>query len=511
MWRTKQVQDLFSRIPIRWRLTLISLGLLTLLLGVLGITIAFTAEQALIASESNALHNEARLATDGLKGHPFIVGRSPGPPPGPPTYNFKFEAAILAQKLDSTTTNAVILSPQGSIIVAYNNFPFTPASATVEPDRVRQFLESGQDSNSHLLVRDTQGKQQLVVLLPLISDHHTIAILQIGSPTASVDSFITTLRLILLLGVLCALCIATVLTFPLIGAALRPLVEMEQTSRRIAEGALSMRLHTPETDDEIGHLAQSFNQMVAQLEAAFRRQKQFVADVSHELRTPLTALSGSLEMLLIGADKGDVEASRRLTRGMYAEVQRMNRMVEDLLSLTRMDERKTVVREDNIQVRTILDKVYDQAQQLARGQEIHCTVEPQLPLVRADSDKLQQVLLNIVDNALKFTPKDGHVELVARSEGQATVIIEVRDTGKGIAAEALPLVFDRFYRADPSRTRLSSYPEHRIGSGLGLSIAKELMEAQDGSIAIDSVLGKGTTVTLRLRTAAIPNLINVVE
>ena len=118
---------------------------------------------------------------------------------------------------------------------------------------------------------------------------------------------------------------------------MRPLVDMERTSQRIAEGALSMRLKTPVTKDEIGRLALSFNWMVAQLENAFKRQKQFVADVSHELRTPLTALSGSLEMLMIGADRGDTEASRHLAYGMYTEVQRMHRLVEDLLALTRLE------------------------------------------------------------------------------------------------------------------------------------------------------------------------------
>jgi two-component system OmpR family sensor kinase len=271
---------------------------------------------------------------------------------------------------------------------------------------------------------------------------------------------------------------------------------MERTSRRIAQGALSLRLDTPVTDDEIGHLALSFNQMVAQLEAAFKNQKQFVADVSHELRTPLAALSGSLEMLLIGADRGDIEASRRLARNMYAEVQRMHRLVEDLLALTRLDEGKIILRKDTINVRTVIDKVYDQAQQLAHGQEIRKEIAADTPLVCADSDRLQQVLLNVMDNALKFTPTDGRVELMAHKEGQTAAIIEVRDTGKGIPPEALPHVFDRFYRADPARSR---QPQSVSGNGLGLAIAKELIEAQGGSISISSTLDKGTTVTIRLR------------
>lgn len=259
-----------------------------------------------------------------------------------------------------------------------------------------------------------------------------------------------------------------------------------------------MRLQTPLTNDEIGHLALSFNRMVAQLETAFKRQKQFVSDVSHELRTPLTALSGSLEMLLIGADRGDTEATRRLARGMYAEVQRMHQLVEDLLALTRLDEGQLILREDTIDIHTVIDKVYDQAQQLAHGQEIRREIAPDTPLVQADTDRLQQVLLNIVDNALKFTPSDGSIVLSAHGEGLAAAIIEIRDTGKGIPPDALPHVFDRFYRADPARSR---DPQSMSGNGLGLAIAKELIEAQGGTISISSTPADGTTVTIQLRAA----------
>jgi two-component system OmpR family sensor kinase len=503
MWSIKRLHRLANRIPIRWRLTLVSVGLLTILLSALGIIILLTAEQALLSDEATALRNEASLAVSGLRGHPFGITQPPGPPPGSLPPDFELPADILVQKLASASANATILSPEGSVLVSVSDLSLTPPPVTLSPALIQQTLANDSQDNSYLLVRGAHGKRQLVVLMPLVSHHHTIAILQLSTPTTTVDEFITTLRFILLFGVIGALSIAIALTFPLVGAALYPLREMERTSRRIATGDLSMRLEPPVTDDEIGHLALSFNWMVAQLETAFQRQKQFVADVSHELRTPLTALSGSLEMLLIGADRGDIEASRRLARGMYTEVQRMHRLVEDLLALTRLDERKIVLREDTINVRTVIDKVYDQAQQLAHGQEILREIAPDIPLVHADADRLQQVLLNIVDNALKFTSADGCVELSAYSEGQTAVLIEVHDNGKGITPEALPYVFDRFYRADPARSRLP----HRVsGNGLGLAIAKELIEAQGGTISISSAPGKGTTVTIRLRAIpAIPN------
>ncbi len=499
MWSMKRLQRWTNRIPIRWRLTLVSLGVLTLLLSALGLIILFTAEQALLSNEATALRNEARLAVGGFRNHPFGIIEPPGPPSGPLPADFQIQAGVLVQKLASASANATVLTPGGSVIVTGSDLSLIPPPVTLSPSLIQQTLANDSQGSNYLLAPDAQKQRQLVVLMPLVSQHHTIAILQLSTPTRTVDEFITTLRFILLLGVIGALSLAIALTFLLVGAALRPLVDMERTSRRIAQGALSLRLDTPVTDDEIGHLALSFNQMVAQLEAAFKNQKQFVADVSHELRTPLTALSGSLEMLLIGADRGDIEASRSLARNMYAEVQRMHRLVEDLLALTRLDEGKMVLREDTINVRTVIDKVYDQAQQLAHGQEIRKEIVPETPPVRADSDRLQQVLLNVVDNALKFTSTDGRVELMAYKEGQTAAIIEVRDTGKGIPPEALPHVFDRFYRADPARSRL---PQSVSGNGLGLAIAKELIEAQGGSISISSTPGKGTTVTIRLRSIA---------
>lgn len=493
--KKRRAYRVINRIPIRWRLVLLSLGLLALLLSASSVIISIIAEQSLLTNEVGVLHNESFLAVKGIKDRSF----APSDvffPPGTPSPGFVATAAELAHRLTSPTTNASILSTEGTILVSGSTLTFSSLPVTLSPDKVQQALASNDPNTSYLLVKDAQGKRQMVVLIPLVSGFHTLGILQISTPTASIDHFLTTLRLILSLGVVSTLCLAAAFTFPLVSIALHPLVEIERTSRRIAQGVLSMRIDPPPTNDEIGRLAHSFNRMVAQLEAAFQRQKRFVSDVSHELRSPLTALSGSLEMLLIGADRGDMEASRRLAHGMYAEIQRMHRLVEDLLALAQLDTGRIALRENIVSVDGIIQMVYEQAQHLLNGQELRSDVAPDIPPVRVDEDRFQQVLLNIVDNALKFTPSAGCVAILARGEGQDTVIIQVRDTGQGISPDALPHVFDRFYRVDPSRSR----PPQRVGgSGLGLAIAKELIEAQGGSITIDSTPGKGTTVALRLQ------------
>ena len=500
--KKRRLYRLINHVPIRWRLVLLSLGLLVLLLSLSSVVISLVAEQSLLTNEVNVLQNESHLAMRGIKNHPFYPS-SIYFPPGTPSPGFGSAATELADRLTSPTTNAAILTNEGNVFIPASKLPFSPSPVILTPAKVQQTLSANTPNastpnTSYLLVKDAQGKRQMVVLIPLISNFHTVGILMISTSTASIDGFLATLRLVLFLGVVGTLCLGAILTFPLVSIALHPLVEIERASRRIAQGALSMRIDSPPTQDEIGRLALSFNRMVAQLEAAFQRQKRFVSDVSHELRTPLTALSGSLEMLLIGADRGDVEASRRLAHGMYAEIQRMHRLVEDLLALTQLDTGKIALRENIVSVDGIIQKVYEQAQHLSNGQELRYDAAPDLPPVRVDEDRLQQVLLNIVDNALKFTPSPGCVAIQASSEGQDGVIIQVRDSGAGIAPDALPHVFDRFYRTDPSRSRS---PQHVGGSGLGLAIAKELIEAQGGSITIDSTPGEGTTVTLHLLAA----------
>jgi two-component system OmpR family sensor kinase len=507
------IRTCIIRIPIRLRLTLVSLGLLTILLGSLGIVILITAEKALYIRAAVDLRNDARLATNDIKAHPpqsstknfdptatLLPSEHFNPTTAPLSPQFTSRAAIITQKLVSSTDDAIIFSCQGKFIASGNDPPFTPAHVKLSLAQIQRLANNQQDANDYLITNDVQGQRQLVVIISLAQQNHTLALLQISTPTQDTDDFITTLRLVLLIGGIGALSLAAAVTFPLIAAALYPLVEMERTSRRIADGELWLRLNTALPNDEIGDLAESFNQMVARLEKAFQQQERFVANVSHELRTPLTALSGSLEMLLIGADNGDIATTRRLTRGMYAEIQRMHRLVEDLLVLARLDENRIALREDHINLAEIVTRVYDQAQQLAHGQYITYDVNTHALCARADTDKLLQVLLIIIDNALKFTTTYGQIEILAYNEGQEIIIIEVRDNGRGIPKNDLPHVFERFYRVDQARSR---QPQQVGGNGLGLAIAKELIEAQGGTIMLNSDITAGTTVTLRLR--AVPS------
>lgn len=501
MHRLPSFRRLLAPLPLRWRLALVSLGLLATLLISLGILISVSEENTLLTNQANALGAAASLVQETGQGSqtPFTPAQIQA---------FPTMSDELASNLVSTTQR-VLGQNIGVSLVSFNGRVLTVPTlpgVTLAPSTVQQWLITRQ---TYLLANDNLGQRELVVLQPIIMSNksaikldpsnsqveYSKALLQLSVPTTPIDQSIATTRLVLIFGMLAALGIAVALTLPLINLALRPLVEMERVSARIAAGALSLRLTEPAARDEIGRLARAFNSMVARLEAAFARQKRFVADVSHELRTPLTGLGGSLEILLFGAANDDEEVTHHLMSGMYAEVERMQRLVADLLVLTSLDEGRLKLRLTTVEVAPLLADVCTQMQSQVHGQSLTYQVPPDLPALRGDADQLRRVLLNIVENALKFTPAGGCVELRAANEKQGWVMLEIQDTGVGIPSEALPHVFERFYRADSSRTRQSSQIG---GSGLGLSLARELAEAHGGTIAISSRVDQGTTVTLWL-------------
>src|SRR5258708_5653519 len=491
MHRVPSFRRLLALLPLRWRLALVSLGLLATLLISLGILISASEEHTLLTNQANALGAEASLVQEAGQGSTtqFTAVQIQAFP----TMSDELASGLVSntQRVLGQNVGVSIVSFDGRVLTAppqknadMHN-PILPG-VTLAPSTVQQWLIT---RPTYLLANDNLGQRELVVLQPIVQWDKSVAIkidpsnslvgyrkalLQLSVPTASIDQSIATTRLILIFGILAALGIAIALTLPLINLALRPLVEMERVSTRIAAGALSLRLTEPAGRDEIGRLARAFNSMVARLEVAFARQKRFVADVSHELRTPLTGLGGSLEILLLGAANDDEEVTHHLMSGMYAEVERMQRLVADLLVLTSLGEGRLKLRLTTVEVSPLLADVCTQMQSQVHGQNLTYQVPPGLPALRGDADQLRRVLLNIVENALKFTPAGGCVELSAANEEHGWVMLEIQDTRAGIPAEALPHVFDRFYLADSSRTRQS----WQIGcSGLGAPLAREIVEA----------------------------------
>lgn len=506
MFRRSVFPPLLASLPIRWRLALVTFGLFAILLTALGILISTTEEKILLENQANVLLQEATLTQSQL----IVTKIAPTQSQiiAFPTMRKEAAASVvpIVESFDQNQNmNITVLTPEGEMLA---NASTSQKRAPLAVPLTRLSLQQWLTEKPYILVNDNQGQRQLVVLQHIVVWDKTVkttpdndivgykqGILLLSIPTTTIDQAVTITRLTLALGIFVVLCIAAALTLPLISVALRPLRELERVSSLIAMGTLSLRLAEPPTQDEIGRMARAFNSMVARLEATFARQKRFVADVSHELRTPLTGLGGSLEMLLIRADNDDEETKHHLLNGMYREVERMQRLVTDLLALTRLDEGYMKPQMETVPVAPLVAEVCEQVQELISGQKLSSQIPADLPALRADTGQLRRVLLNIVENALKFTSSTGCITIVASREGTEHIRLEIQDTGIGIPPKDLPHVFDRFYRADLSRTRPS---RQAGGSGLGLSIAKGIVEAHGGKIAIRSSPGEGTIVTLWL-------------
>ncbi|WP_164703445.1 cell wall metabolism sensor histidine kinase WalK, partial [Modestobacter sp. KNN46-3] len=286
--------------------------------------------------------------------------------------------------------------------------------------------------------------------------------------------------------------------------SLRPLVEVEHTAQAIAAGDLSRRV--PDGDDrtEVGRLSQALNGMLGRIESSFRaqqaseehavaseaRMRRFVADASHELRTPLTSIRGFAELHRQGAVHGPEETGRLLQR-IESEATRMGLLVEDLLQLARLDQQRPLALGPVDLAELAGDAVHD-ARAVAPDRSLSLQLDPSLtdaPVVRGDEARLRQVIGNLVTNALTHTPADTRVTIRVAEDGAEPgwLVLAVTDEGPGLAQADADRVFERFYRADASRTRAAG------GTGLGLSIVAALVEAHGGRVELHTAPGEGAT------------------
>ena len=265
-----------------------------------------------------------------------------------------------------------------------------------------------------------------------------------------------------------------------------PLGRMLGATRRIASGRYGERLPVRDTD-ELGELSESFNAMAKALEEAERRRMEVISDVSHELRTPLSTIRGHVE----GLAEGVVEPSEETWALLQAETERMGRLVDDLRRLSQADAGQLVLRPASISPAEVVGLAVERMLPLFEEKrvELSSAVPEKLPPVVADSSRVVQVLTNLLDNALRHTPAGGRV--VVEVGGDSEAVFRVIDTGEGVASEHLPHVFERFYRAEKSRSRSEG------GSGVGLAISKALVEAMGGRIWVESP-GVGATFSFTL-------------
>lgn len=329
---------------------------------------------------------------------------------------------------------------------------------------------------------------------PIVRDGAIVGALEAGMADDDVKDTLQSLLIIIAVAYPLALGVASLGGAFLAGRALGPIDSITQAARRISAEDLSQRLNLSLPDDEIGRLAQTFDEMIARLEEGFRRQRQFTADASHELRTPLTAIKGQVEVAL--GNERDAQTYREVLQVVNEETDRLIRLTGSLLTLARADAGGLPLSRERLELGELAAAVMEQVSPVAeaKGVRLEDGGDPGLEVV-ADEDLLIQLLLNLLDNAVKYTEASGSIVVRWRAVN-GVVEISVRDTGAGIAPEHLPHVFDRFYRADPARSRAEG------GVGLGLSICRWIADAHGGTIQVESAPGRGSTFTVRLPQAS---------
>ncbi len=316
------------------------------------------------------------------------------------------------------------------------------------------------------------------------------SIVQVATSLSGVQDTLRKLILILVSIVPLALIIASIGGIFLANKVLKPINEINRITREITSKNLQLRVPLPSTHDELGQLVETINEMIERLEKSFLQIQQFTADASHELKTPLTILKGEAELAL--RKQRDPEEYREYLRSSLEEINRMTRLVQDLLILSRADTGRLTLHKEPLNLATLVDACCDQCRFLGEGQEVKVLFDRQEEIwVLGDKYRLKQMLFNLVENAIKYSDRGRKVEVHTRQNGRFVNVL-VKDEGVGIDKKDIPYIFDRFYRVDKSRSREAG------GTGLGLSICKWIAEAHGGKITVESTLGKGSCFTVWL-------------
>ena len=314
---------------------------------------------------------------------------------------------------------------------------------------------------------------------------------QIGAPMDDFYDAVNRFRLVLLFSVPVLVVVASAGGYWLSRKAVAPVGEIARAAQSISEHELSKRLPILKTGDELQSLSETLNEMFGRLERAFKRVTQFTADASHELRTPIALMRTRTEVAL-RKQRSEAEYRETLLR-IHQELERTSALIENLMTLARADSGSEALQVAPTSLNELLLEISETARLLAEGKSIQ--YDQRLPetslCVSGNAPSLRRLFLILIDNAVKYTSREGHVSVELDTDDSAAVI-EIRDTGVGISPSDLPHIFERFYRADESRSRESG------GTGLGLSIAKWIAEAHQGKISVASKVGEGSVFRVQI-------------
>ena len=352
---------------------------------------------------------------------------------------------------------------------------------------VPALAEARQRGGSYVVLNDLR-----VAVVPLSPDRsRQLGFAIVAEPLSVIEEGLRRLRRDFVFGVPLILLLASLGGYFLARKSLSPIALMNQQTQRITAQNLSAQLDVANPRDEVGGLAITINALLARLDAAFQEQKRFIADASHELRTPLAVLRGETEVAL---EQERVTAEYKESLALIKdEAERLSRIVENLFMLARQPVDAPSMIRERVRLDEVVADCARAAQVLATQKGLRLKIEGSLPAISVDGDDemLERMLLNLLDNAVKYTPAGGEISIALGSQNGAAHMV-VTDTGIGIPAEDQSRIFDRFYRVDKARSRALG------GAGLGLSIARWIVEGHGGSLSVESMVGRGSSFTAEL-------------
>lgn len=455
---------MLERLPIRWRLTLWYVALLALALAAFAGAFYFGLRFTLLRALDDSLEARAELVESGIA---FVDGELSVAAAGPEDSDEQFVRVTAAD-------GRVILDTSGDF-----------DEPVVNPDGVAAALDGDEDLRT-VTVDDDPVR---ILSRPIERDGRVVGVLEVGEENETGET-LGQVAQVLAISIPAVLLVAAGGGYWLARRALQPIDRITRTAADIGERDLSRRIDDVALpDDELGRLARTFNAMLERIELAFERQRRFTADAAHELRTPLALMRGQIDLALARDDLG--ESERETLANLGADVDRMTRLTSALLTLARGDAYGLELEREPVELADLLDLVAEQYAPLATERGVRIEVDAEPVTLRADGDRLIQVLVNLMDNALRHAPDGSRIELGCRaSNGRAR--FWVGDQGPGIPPEHLPHIFERFYRVDPGRDR------ERGGTGLGLAITKLIIEAHGGRIQVERSAPGDTRFTCEL-------------
>lgn len=479
---------------LRLRLTLAYVGLFAVALLALDIGLYFVVNRALI----NSIDNELDLGAQVLQQNFIEATNNPSVRiDGTDLPAFLNQSAALSS-FTATNLLVVVYDVNGRSIDYSPNVQRTPQLAA-RLNLGREIVYASIDGRTQRFTTDIGAARVRVLMVPLkysngiTNSVQTAGVIQLARSIDETERALTVFLYALAFGGIVVLVVASQGGAWLTRAAFRPIDVMARTVQGIVSASdLKQRVPVPEVQDELQRLTMTVNDLLDRIEQLFETQRRFLADASHELRTPLAAMQGNIEILNRGAAR-DPELLAESLADMQRESARLIRLVNDLLMLAR-NEAAAGMRFVLVDLADLMMEVVRELKPIAGQVELVLDIKS-IAIVEGDRDRLKQALLNVCMNAIQHTPAGGRVTCSLLNQGERA-IITIADTGSGIAPDDLPYIFDRFYRADRSRTR--GYTGSSSGSGLGLAIVKYIIEAHQGNVTVASTLNEGTTFGMSL-------------